>query len=55
MWCKWFEELHMIMMQHNGSNRREKSAFPPHVTLYDETKLQFGRDDLETAPEVRDH
>jgi len=43
------------MMSHNESNHRNKSAFPSQVTLYDETKVQFGRGDLETAPEVRDH
>jgi len=29
--------------------------FPPHVTLCDETKVQFGCRDFETAPEVWDH
>jgi len=29
-----------------------KVAFPPHVTLYDGTKAQFGCGDFETAPEV---
>jgi len=42
-------------MQHNDSSYRKKSAFPPHITLYDETKLQFGCRDLETVPEVRVH
>jgi len=28
--------------QHNDSKHRKKSAFPPHVTLYDEIKVQFG-------------
>jgi len=45
----------MFMMQHNDSNHRMKSALPPRVTLYDETKVQFGCGYLETAPEVRDH
>ena len=43
------------MMQHNDSNHRMKSSLPPRVTLYDETKVQFGCGYLETAPEVRDH
>jgi len=49
MWCKWLEYLHMFMMQHNDSNHRKKSAFPPQVTLYEETKVQFGCGDLETV------
>jgi len=36
------------------SNHR-KSAFPPFVTLCDETKVQSGCSYLETPPEVRDH
>jgi len=32
----------MFMMLHDDSNHRKKTAFPPRVTLYDETKLQFG-------------
>jgi len=43
------------MMQHNNSDHRNKSAFPSHVTLYDDTMVQFGCGDLETAPKVRDH
>jgi len=42
------------MMQHSDSTHR-KSAFPPQVTLYDETKVQFGCGGLETAPKGRDH
>jgi len=49
MWCKWLEFLHIFMMQHNDSNHRKKSAFPPQVTLYQETKVQFGCGDLETV------
>jgi len=45
----------MFMMQHSDCNHRKKSGFPPHVTLYDETKVQFGCSDFEAAPEVRDH
>jgi len=29
----------MFLMQHNDSNYRKKSAFPPYVTLHDETKV----------------
>jgi len=42
MWCKWLEYLHTLVI----------SAFPPHVTLYDETKVHFGCGYLDTAPEV---
>jgi len=37
------------------SDHRKNNEFPPHVTLYDETKVQVGCGDLETAPEVRDY
>ena len=40
LWCK-----------HNDSNHRKKSGFPPHITLYDETKAQFGCGYLETSPD----
>jgi len=45
----------MFMMLNNDSNHGKKSAFPPQVTLYDETKVQFGCGYFETSPEVRDH
>ena len=31
----------------NDSSHLKKSAFPPHVTLYDETKVQVGCGDLD--------
>jgi len=37
----WRKTEHLTTLQHNGSNHR-KSAIPRHVTVYDETKVQFG-------------
>ena len=37
------------------SNHRKNYAFPPNVTVYNETKVQFGCGHLHTAPEVEDH
>ena len=46
----------MFMMSHNDGNHTKKSAFPPHVTLYDETiKVQFDCGYLETSLEIGDH
>jgi len=42
-------------MSHNDSNHPKKSAFPPYVTLYDKTKVQFGCSYLETSPAIWDH
>jgi len=39
------------MMSHNDSKHRKKCAFPPHVTFYDETKVQFGCGYLEARDE----
>jgi len=39
-------------MQRKNSSHRRKSAFPPYVTLYDETKSQFGCGYLQTAQEI---
>jgi len=50
----------MFMMSQNDSNHLKKSAFPPHVTLYDETivtiiNVQFDCGYLETSLEIGDH
>ena len=52
IWCKWFDQLHMFIMQRKNSSHRWKSAFPPYVTLYDETKSQFGCGYLQIAQET---
>jgi len=40
IWWKWLDQLHIFIMQRNNDNHRKKSAFPPYVTLYDETKCR---------------
>ena len=54
MLCKRLEQLHTFMMQPNDCHHQKKSAIPPYVTLYDETKVQFGCGYLETSPAIRD-
>jgi len=49
MWCKLLDWLQMFIMERKNSSHQRKSAFPPYVTLYDETKWQFGCGYLQTA------